>query len=517
MEAPDWFRTGRGPGAIRPPPPPNTTGEEPNQYGKAKPPPRPPPSVAKNTPPLPKPATPAAQLAYSKAAGQQSLVPALPPVPGVPGGPAQQQLALPGPLPPLAVLPPAPGTLAGLPHDPSKAGMPGTISLLPPDAAMSGISGAIALTMADDIALGGPGGMGGKAGKGKGKGANNQLARTAAAPKTEESHDKAFMIPGLQNRPYNEDELRVAFKMIDLSAQGFLRAADLRRLIQLCGDVEPTDAELIEMIRLCDPDGSGEVDEDEFMGAFMDPPALFRNFDFQRLEGLPGEDLEEEADSGSDESRKESRMTDISTSTPQPPPPDPRIEAVLTICGKKALKPDFIKQIYQRFIEIDTEEYGFVTFQAFCLCLKRAETSAMRKAFETFDFDHMGELDLRQFVVSMSMFTRSEAADKLRFAFMMYDEEQEETISRPELLDLLKAIAPHIYEEDRIRHANRMYAMHDLHPHMRIAGEEFSVYVLERAPELVPADATASSSRSSRLTTPTASSKSQSRSGSLHD
>jgi len=190
-------------------------------------------------------------------------------------------------------------------------------------------------------------------------------------------------------------------------------------------------------------------------------------------------------------------MTDMSATTPRQAPPDPRVEAVNLISGHKGLKPEYIKQVYQRFVEIDTEDYGFVTFPAFCLSLRRAETSGMRKAFEIFDFDHMGELDLRQFVVSLSMFTRSEPGDKLRFAFMMYDEEQEETISRPELLDLLKAMAPHVPEEDRVRHANRMYAMHDLHPHMRIAGDEFSTYIIERAPELVPEDPSASNSRNS--------------------
>merc|ERR1712187_167362 len=140
----------------------------------------------------------------------------------------------------------------------------------------------------------------------------------------------------------------------------------------------------------------------------------------------------------------------FSTSTPQPPPNDPRIEAVETITqGKASLKPEFIKQVYQRFVELDKEDEGFISYEVFCLVLRKAESPLMRKAFNVFDVDKEGELDLRQFVVSLSMFTSSSLQDKLKFAFMMYDENQLDSVTRSEMVDLVKAMAPHVPEHDR--------------------------------------------------------------------
>merc|ERR1711971_669381 len=86
------------------------------------------------------------------------------------------------------------------------------------------------------------------------------------------------------------------------------------------------------------------------------------------------------------------------------------------------------------------------------------------------------------------MFTLSPTRDKLKFAFMMYDEEQEGAASKAEVLELLKAMAPHISERDRIKHASKMYSMHNLHSGVRITIDESIEYILkdEYAKELVP-------------------------------
>merc|ERR1712048_165983 len=191
-------------------------------------------------------------------------------------------------------------------------------------------------------------------------------------------------------------------------------------------------------------------------------------------------------------------MSGFSKTTPTIGHDDPRLEAVATITqGKKFLKPEFIKTVYQRFVELDKEDGdGFISFEVFCLVLRRAETREMRKAFQIFDFDNQGELDLRQFVVGLSMFTSSSIEDKLNFAFMMYDEEQQDEVTRTEVLDLVKAMAPYVPEHDRERHVNRMYAMFNLRADMPVSGDEFMKYVLERADDLVPNTASSTGSQS---------------------
>merc|ERR1711971_1531727 len=90
---------------------------------------------------------------------------------------------------------------------------------------------------------------------------------------------------------------------------------------------------------------------------------------------------------------------------------------------------------------------------------------------------------------------------KLKFAFMMYDEEQESAASKAEILELLKAMAPHIHERERLKHASRMYSMHNLHSNMRITIDEFIEYIMkdEYAKELVPASVHSSSDGTSSV------------------
>eukprot|EP00438_Fugacium_kawagutii_P026973 Skav224413 [mRNA] locus=scaffold657:138119:142432:+ [translate_table: standard] len=113
------------------------------------------------------------------------------------------------------------------------------------------------------------------------KKANNFKKNPQASPPGTTGGGQAFEIPGLQARPYHDDELQappgetsgasqVAFEIIDLDRHGEIGATDLRRALQqlggawgcgvawyparLCGEPEPTDAEIQEMIRLMDPE-----------------------------------------------------------------------------------------------------------------------------------------------------------------------------------------------------------------------------------------------------------------------
>ncbi|CAE7365316.1 unnamed protein product [Symbiodinium pilosum] len=55
---------------------------------------------------------------------------------------------------------------------------------------------------------------------------------------------------------------------------------------------------------------------------------------------------------------------------------------------------------------------------------------------------------------------------------MMYDEEQEGSVSREELADLLRALSPYMRSAHRDAHLERIYAFHNLHPNSRVAFDE---------------------------------------------
>lgn len=316
--------------------------------------------------------------------------------------------------------------------------------------------------------------------------ANGQLAplagRVKAKPPVQD--EKPFEIWGLQHRAYSEEELKEAFDMFDLDRHGFVGAQDIRRCLDLCGEGDVIDAEVREMLRLGDSDARGKLDYLEFIDQFVDPPAVFRNFDIHKREDAKLDMARRSSTSGSQSTTSEGFVK------------DQRGEAVKDIMGKRRLTPEFIKQVYQRFVELDVDERGFVSFEDFCFILRRAENDTMRKAFTTFDTERLGELDLRHFIIGLSMYTTSTASEKLKFAFMMFDEEQLEEVDYGDVSDLFKAVAPHLMEEVRLAHEQRMYQRLGLNSTMGIKLDEFLWYTQQYIEELVPESPSTSTSGS---------------------
>ena len=61
-----------------------------------------------------------------------------------------------------------------------------------------------------------------------------------------------------------EEEIRVAFRVLDRDGNGFITAAELRHVMTNIGD-KLTDEEVYEMIREADMDGDGQVNCEEFV------------------------------------------------------------------------------------------------------------------------------------------------------------------------------------------------------------------------------------------------------------
>ncbi|XP_078581895.1 neurocalcin homolog [Branchiostoma floridae x Branchiostoma japonicum] len=103
-----------------------------------------------------------------------------------------------------------------------------------------------------------------------------------------------------------------------------------------------------------------------------------------------------------------------------------------------------VKQWYHLFLKDCPEgvlsEERFVTF--FCNFYKRGDY-AKKKAlatqiFRTFDRDGSGSVDFREFLCGMSALLRGTTAQRLRWAFNMYDLDRNGSLSRDELLNVLK-------------------------------------------------------------------------------
>ena len=60
-------------------------------------------------------------------------------------------------------------------------------------------------------------------------------------------------------------------------------------------------------------------------------------------------------------------------------------------------------------------------------------------AVQMFDKDRSGQIDVKEFMIGLSNFTGAGKEEKLKFAFMVFDEDGNGVITKQELLKILKA------------------------------------------------------------------------------
>merc|ERR1719335_245575 len=73
-------------------------------------------------------------------------------------------------------------------------------------------------------------------------------------------------------RQYSDDQIKEAFDTFDLDQNKFIGVAEIKHILAIVGE-QATDAEMDEMIRMCDTDGDGQVTYDEFYKLFYNPVA----------------------------------------------------------------------------------------------------------------------------------------------------------------------------------------------------------------------------------------------------
>ena len=176
------------------------------------------------------------------------------------------------------------------------------------------------------------------------------------------------------------------------------------------------------MIRMVDKDGDGQVSFDEFykMITGQKPSRdLLTNFNRDRR----------------------------STTTAPPPPTGPAVmqarnakrKALDEFARDCNLKPESIKRAYRRFMASKNNKSGVIDYTEFCVILQVEPTKQCEDLFQLYDYDNIGMIDTRELLVGLANFTGAGKDDKLKFSFMMYDEEGNGVITKHELIQILKA------------------------------------------------------------------------------
>ena len=148
------------------------------------------------------------------------------------------------------------------------------------------------------------------------------------------------------------------------------------------------------------------------------------------------------------------------------------------------LKPESIKKAYKRFQAADKDKSGLVDYTEFCEMLQVDPSPQCEAVFQLYDYDRTGQIDAREFLIATSIYTGAGKEDKLKFAFMVFDQDENGVITKAELLNILKANHMASSDSEVARKADTILAQADKDGDGVITFDEF-VIVSKKFPNIL--------------------------------
>eukprot|EP00968_Pinguiococcus_pyrenoidosus_P021473 scaffold2801_cov266-Pinguiococcus_pyrenoidosus.AAC.2 len=278
--------------------------------------------------------------------------------------------------------------------------------------------------------------------------------------------EPAAQVPGMPtdlprdpSGKFTDDEIWEAFQAFDLDHNNFVGAAEIRHVLINIGE-QVTDEEVDEMIRMCDHDGDGQVSFTEFYemvtGGRRPPPGLGAAKGAEGAAGVASRSAAPPPSGVSVVQQRNNKRKAVSEFAQvlfqlwSPETQGKKDKSIENPCkGEKCLtplwrqdnniKPESIKKAYKRFQQADKEHSGVVDYTEFCEVLTVDPSPQCEKLFQLFDYDKSGQIDVKEFLIALSNFSGAGKDDKLKFAFMLFDEDGNGVITKPELIKILKA------------------------------------------------------------------------------
>ncbi|KAG6617270.1 putative calcineurin subunit B [Phytophthora cinnamomi] len=262
------------------------------------------------------------------------------------------------------------------------------------------------------------------------------------------------------NGKFTDKEILEAFQAFDLDHNNYVGAAEIRHVLINIGEA-PTDEEVDEMIKMVDKDGDGQVSFDEFYAMVtkgkQPPPGL----------GVVATSPEKAA-GGAGPGGAASGAQAIQLR-------NQRKVALEEFARDNGIKPESVKKAYKRFQATDKDGSGQIDYSEFCEVLQVDPSPQCEKVFQLFDNDKTGRIDVREFMIALSNFTGAEKEEKLKFAFLVFDEDGNGVITRQELMKILKANHMASSEAEVSRKADTIMSQGDKDGDGVISFDEFSV------------------------------------------
>lgn len=113
---------------------------------------------------------------------------------------------------------------------------------------------------------------------------------------------------------------------------------------------------------------------------------------------------------------------------------------------------DEIRRLGKRFRKLDLDGSGTLSVDEFMSLPELQQNPLVQRVIEIFDTDGNKEIDFKEFIEGISQFSvKGDKNSKLRFAFQIYDIDQDGYISNGELFQVLKMMVGNNLKEVQLQ------------------------------------------------------------------
>jgi len=235
---------------------------------------------------------------------------------------------------------------------------------------------------------------------------------------------------------FTETEILAAFKFIDLDHNNFVGAAEIRHILVCMGEMI-TDEEIDMMISMVDMDGDGQVSLKEFRTLVLhpNPGVVDMHKEISKVKDLEGM-KEKQAMAGKVaglDLTAFQRQKEITVRE------EKKKMIVLFVVDNEA-DFEFVKRAHSKFLELPLEKRvgGRIRFQEFCTVADVEPIQEYKLLHAFYDSEEMGDMDVREFLLSMMNFVDVDREERIRYSFDMFDELKTGYIAQAEVEEILK-------------------------------------------------------------------------------
>ena len=221
-------------------------------------------------------------------------------------------------------------------------------------------------------------------------------------------------IPGV-----DDQDLRRAFKDLDLDNDGQISTRDLRTFLEACGE-RPSDEEINEMIRIADYGQDGFVHFTEFLD-------LFKSL---TPDGQPNEVFDQTVKIMAS-TRTESRESTFSN--------EEMLKQFISrvpgaVQGKPFISSDYLREVMFRWKSLKIES---VSSKEFMSLLKVQKNGLTDRAFKIF-CSQSDRIDIKSFIIILGAFVAAPCEERMDFACRLLDESASGMLTETDVMKILQ-------------------------------------------------------------------------------